>query len=790
MREILEEIRKILIQINNTYSQFYKESKDFKNRQDIDEKLEKMFDRNFEKLSKIFDKVMQDLDNLSRYTNIISNRVDGFLSGNQNLNRVINSLSRYLKEINESESYVKEIIDKNKGKYFSWLDDVKNSLDRIRNTVVTRLTNLYEHGEEARRYYNYYSKVPLSLSESISKNRMFKFLFDTEEFKENVKESLRESFLDLRRINIGRIIFGSLKRSAKSFHEILSSSIISSAEFLYKYFKNFLDVLSDSITSVRRIVGLTLDNAAELYRTYSNMVLDSSNVFINTKNILQANTELNRSLSVGVSYWDQNKKTSFDILSGYAKLKEFYGLSAEQASRIASLAIIHSTTTEKIINQSVEELTLLKSQTGAAMSYSDALKEAASYSGIILTTFNDSIPKIATAVAEMQRLGITMSQVSSIRDHMLNFQSSIEAQLKAELFTGRQINLERARALALNNDYLGLAKEIARQVGTEAEFRRYNYLVQQSLAQAFGMSVDQMADMLRKQELFSKLGVDVTKNAQEALKVAKEKGISLSEEVRQQLEALSLEQQRKATMDRLKDTLNTILSGPGQEFLKLFNWALEKVVAIEKTLHNIFRPLFGSKWGEILLTVGGIGMGAAAYGVANRATFANIFNKRGYSPLNPLYVKDVGGLTALGGTGFLKSGDIFGKTLSMIGVGVASEALKSILPHNQLLDSGINVAGSAAQGAILGSIFGPVGTGIGAALGGIYGILHEISENTKRQREIAEEQARKQEEDNRKLHDALNNLAIRPVELSVNNKTILDFNTASQQYGNYGSYFV
>ena len=57
-----------------------------------------------------------------------------------------------------------------------------------------------------------------------------------------------------------------------------------------------------------------------------------------------------------------------------------------------------------------------------------------------------------------------MQDLASISSNLLNFQSSIEAELTAELFIGKQLNLERARYFALTNNITGLMDEINGQI--------------------------------------------------------------------------------------------------------------------------------------------------------------------------------------------------------------------------------------------------------------------------------------------------------------------------------------
>ena len=57
---------------------------------------------------------------------------------------------------------------------------------------------------------------------------------------------------------------------------------------------------------------------------------------------------------------------------------------------------------------------------------------------------------------------------------------------------GRQLNLNRARELALANDQAGLLKEIVKQVGSEAELNRLNVIQRKALAESLGITVSEL----------------------------------------------------------------------------------------------------------------------------------------------------------------------------------------------------------------------------------------------------------------------------------------------------------
>ena len=92
-----------------------------------------------------------------------------------------------------------------------------------------------------------------------------------------------------------------------------------------------------------------------------------------------------------------------------------------------------------------------------------------------------------------------LDQLAAAGKQLLDFESSISNELEAELLTGQQLNLERARLLALNGDLAGLAEELNSQIGDFGDFTQMNVLQQEALAKSVGMTADQLSDTLFKQ---------------------------------------------------------------------------------------------------------------------------------------------------------------------------------------------------------------------------------------------------------------------------------------------------
>jgi len=170
---------------------------------------------------------------------------------------------------------------------------------------------------------------------------------------------------------------------------------------------------------------------------------------------------------------------------------------------------------------------------------------------------------IAKAVAVAKQFGMELKDIEATSKSLLQFESSIEAELKAELLTGKQLNLERARLAALTGDYETLAREINEQVGTFADFSKMNVLQQDALAASLGMTSDQLAD-----QLLSKANLQ---------QLAEEARASGNEELAQQLEARSAAEKFQDVVMKIQTIFSDLVGGPLAGFIDLLGSALQVV---------------------------------------------------------------------------------------------------------------------------------------------------------------------------------------------------------------------
>lgn len=195
---------------------------------------------------------------------------------------------------------------------------------------------------------------------------------------------------------------------------------------------------------------------------------------------------------------------SGETLVSMTKLTYTLKIGAEEAGNLAAAAEASGINFEDNYKNILAASYELQQQAGTQVDLRQVLTETGKVTGLIRANMGGNTVEIAKAVTNARLLGTEMDTIAAAGKQLLDFESSITKELEAELLLGRDINLERARAAALTGDQVTLQNELAKEMGSFAEFTELNVVKAEALAGALGMSADQVADMLFNQETMNK----------------------------------------------------------------------------------------------------------------------------------------------------------------------------------------------------------------------------------------------------------------------------------------------
>ena len=216
--------------------------------------------------------------------------------------------------------------------------------------------------------------------------------------------------------------------------------------------------------------------------------------------ILETQAEITRQVGLNA----QNA-FSYDVLANAADLKVEMGLAADEAGAFAMIAQTSGNSVDSVVDSVVSTTSAFNGANRSAISQGQILRDVAKTSNSIKLSLGNNPKALADAASQARRLGVDLNGLNNIASSLLDFESSIEKELEAQLLTGNQINLSKARELALNNDLEGVGKELFKNTVDIEKFGRMNRLQQDAQAAALGMTRDQLAQTAYLRGIESKM---------------------------------------------------------------------------------------------------------------------------------------------------------------------------------------------------------------------------------------------------------------------------------------------
>ena len=261
----------------------------------------------------------------------------------------------------------------------------------------------------------------------------------------------------------------------------------------------------------QRNLGLSKTEAIGLNDELALTAISSNTIGVNVDTLTKTVGDLNNALGGTAIIFDS------ELLESATFLRERLKLSEESLANMTMQSLATGQSLESLKDTQLETLVAAEKEFGMRFNTRQVLDEANKISGALRLNLEKAPGGLVKAVTQAKMLGLNMEQTAKMAGKLLDFESSIESELEAELLTGKDLNLEQARLLALKGDTAGAASEIAKQVGSSAEFAQMNVIAQQSLAEAAGLTVDELSDALRKQEsLASETGKSADRTADQA----------------------------------------------------------------------------------------------------------------------------------------------------------------------------------------------------------------------------------------------------------------------------------
>jgi len=293
--------------------------------------------------------------------------------------------------------------------------------------------------------------------------------------KDELREEIKKAGTD---VNTVALKFQYMGKAAAGSAKVFADGLMQPEFIIGKIFDTYLKINKASV-DVQHLTGQNAVAAASWGANYATAV-----------DYLETIGELTKQTGMNAQNIFSEK-----VVGQAAALKKTMGLTAEEAGGLATMSQTSGRNVNDLVDSVVATTSAFNGANRAAVSQGAVLREVANTSDSIKLSLGNNPEALTKAASAAKRLGLSLKDVDNIAASLTDFQSSISNELEAELLTGKDLNLEKARELALNNDLEGVSKELFKNSSDINEFGKMNRIQQEAYAKSLGMTKDQLAKM-------------------------------------------------------------------------------------------------------------------------------------------------------------------------------------------------------------------------------------------------------------------------------------------------------
>jgi len=333
--------------------------------------------------------------------------------------------------------------------------------------------------------------------------------------------------------------------------------------------------------------NITYDSAVNLREELIEIGNLSGNIALNARALQESMVAVGKSLG-------SNAMLNQADLETFTELREMAGYTNEELIGIQKLTLATGGNLKDNTKQFLGTVAALNAQNKLTVNEKQLLKEVSNTSAAIKLSIGGTTKELAASAFQAKQFGINLEQADKIAESLLDFESSITAELSAELITGKDLNLERARLLALNGDIAGASAEILKQVKGSAEFTKMNRIQQESLAKAVGMSREELAASLVEREALNKIGVKDAAAAKAEFdilvkKYGYDKAVAMlgDEQYATQLKQQSIQERFNKSVEKLREIFISI----AEPVLQIVSPLMDLVTTVLPAINFLLTPL-------------------------------------------------------------------------------------------------------------------------------------------------------------------------------------------------------
>lgn len=449
-----------------------------------------------------------------------------------------------------------------------------HSQGQAKDLLIEQAKNLANARDSARDLANSYEQLGESATKLNSSTRFFDKMKDVVKDIpllgklsgpfEKAAEAARKTALENAKTGGNVSTFGAgIKAMGSDFKAGISDFFkgfgwIGALVTVIKFIVDLFITANKQTVEIARNLSVTRESAGAVRDYFNDIQNTSKETYVNLTNLIKAQSELTNAL-------ERAGTVSESTLLAQTFLTERLKMSGDAAAVITARSEAFGENAEENLKTIMHQNKLDVQRGKSLMTQTQLTNALAKVNGQIAASFGFSNKAIAEGIKKVSQFGLTLQQAQKIAQGLLDFESSIGNELEAELLTGRELHMERARVLAVTGDIAGATAEVMKQMeGLTAEQRK-SPIIMESFGKLLNMSTDEIQDAYQLEH-------DRTRQKEELVRLTREHkdleakqfmdkhGFNL-QEYKDAQGIVTLEEQYQEALAKVKDQFAGLVNG-------------------------------------------------------------------------------------------------------------------------------------------------------------------------------------------------------------------------------------
>ena len=271
--------------------------------------------------------------------------------------------------------------------------------------------------------------------------------------------------------------------------------------------------------------GISYKEALKVSGAAKDIAKYSKDDAVTKKGIMKSTQTLN-------TYYGTAVQLSTELAEEFTSIQKRTNLS-DKAMNYFTKSLLKTGKSTKTVLLNIKKTVLEQNHLNkSALSVKQVQEDIAEISNTIKLTYKGSEKELTKVVFASKKLGASLSQIESIAEGLLDFESSIANQMNFQLISGKQLHLEAATAFALQGKTAQVAEEVMKNEELRNVFATDNVFLQKSAAKVLNMSRNDLANMIVEGEKFELISKNMGENivnmsqAQDAYNESRKQGLT------------------------------------------------------------------------------------------------------------------------------------------------------------------------------------------------------------------------------------------------------------------------